>query len=182
MRQTKYVKYMSDNFRAQRHDFMNYFQILYGYIQLGKINEANEYIKGIMELNKNMSKAYSISLLKVSILLDKMVREFSDIDCIVELDIKKYIDCTLRMVDNEDDIVNLLGKVFDYYMEREEFCKNKIHIKIEEFEDRISFLFVGKYNIAEILEETRGFNFEIVEEGTSFTFTYVNPIDILEEE
>jgi len=53
--QTFYLKNMEDlmeNFRAQRHDFNNYVSTLYGLIQLGKNEEAKQYI---MNLDKNLA-------------------------------------------------------------------------------------------------------------------------------
>lgn len=46
--------------RKQRHDFMNDFQIIYGYLQLKRYDEAIKYIENVSEKNQLLSILYSL--------------------------------------------------------------------------------------------------------------------------
>lgn len=49
-----------NKFRVQRHDFMNILQIVSGYIQLDREEEALKYINNISEMNESISSLYSL--------------------------------------------------------------------------------------------------------------------------
>jgi hypothetical protein len=46
--------------RKQRHDFMNDLQVVYGYLQIGKNDNALKYIEKLSEENRTISSIYSL--------------------------------------------------------------------------------------------------------------------------
>ena len=101
----EYISYMKDVFREQRHDYMNYFQVIYGYLQLGKIEEALRQIKKIIQLNSNLSQIYKMSLFHVSVYLDRAIREMGDLEYIINLHVLNNRQNTICCIDNEEEII-----------------------------------------------------------------------------
>jgi hypothetical protein len=66
-------EYTVDLMRMQRHDFMNYLQVVYGYIQINKPKEAVEYIKCVNNKMTMLSKIYNIDCSVLSVLLNDFV-------------------------------------------------------------------------------------------------------------
>lgn len=140
-----YIAHIKESFRSQRHDFMNYFQIVYAYIQLGKTNEAIDSIKKVISLNMSLSNIYSLSLFHVSLYLDMMVRELDDLEHEIVIKVNNHTDYDLRLIDNEEEILDDLKCIFKKVI-RNDYDGSIINLEIEEFEDSIRFLFVGKNN------------------------------------
>ncbi|CAG7840354.1 hypothetical protein Z959_00775 [Clostridium novyi B str. ATCC 27606] len=80
-------KFISE-FRKQRHDFMNYVQIIYGYIQLDKKEDAKRYINKIIGENKNISKIYSLGDQCFGFCIEKLIKELNEKEIKFELDIE----------------------------------------------------------------------------------------------
>jgi len=59
--------------RMQRHDFMNYLQVVYGYIQVNRPKEAVEYIKRVNNQMTMLSRIYNINCSILSVLLNDFV-------------------------------------------------------------------------------------------------------------
>ncbi len=130
----------------QRHDFMNFFQIIYGYLQLHKEDMAIEHIKKVTSINSSMSKAFRISIPSISFVLMKMINEADNLGILITFNVEKYIDSNLRQIDNEDKIVFELEKVIkellDYLRANGEM--SLLTIKIQEYKDRIEFILCGE--------------------------------------
>lgn len=137
-----YIAYIKESLRGQRHDFMNYFQIVYAYIQLGKTNEAIDSINKVISLNMSLSNIYNLSLFHVSVYLDRMVRELDDLEHEIIIKVNNHTDYDLRLIDNEKEILDDLDCIFKGFMDSDDV--GIINIEVEEFEDSIRFLFVGK--------------------------------------
>ena len=99
-----YLEYIKESFRSQRHDYMNYFQIVYAYIQLGKTNEAINSIKDVINLNLNLSNIYNLSLFHLSLYLDKVIRELNDLEYKTKIIVKNHTSHDLRIIKNEGKI------------------------------------------------------------------------------
>lgn len=162
-RNTRYISYMKDVFRKQRHDYMNYFQIIYGYLQLGKTEEAIGQIKKIIQLNSNISQIYKLSLFHISIFLDNVIKEMEDLEYIVDIDVINNTKNTISFFDNEEKIIENLDLIFTYFLEQDIESKKNIGIKIEEFEDRISFIFCGENKISTLIKINE--NVKIIEDN-----------------
>lgn len=175
----EYISYMKDVFRDQRHDYMNYFQVIYGYLQLGKIEEALGQIKKIIRLNSNLSQIYKMSLFNVSIYLDRAIREMGDLDYVINLHILNNRQDTICFIDNEEEIIKNLDLIFKHFIEEDIQFKRNIDIEIEEFKDRISFTFSGENKISTLIKNSKDADIIKDNERVSVIFKYKNPIECL---
>lgn len=167
-----YIAHIKESFRSQRHDFMNYFQIVYAYIQLGKTNEAIDSIKKVINLNMNLSNIYNISLFHISLYLDKLIRELNDLEYDTIIKANNHTNYDLRLISNEKNIVEELNHIFDNFISRDytEGESSIVELEIEEFEDSISFLFIGKNNTSFVIESCGECQYSINERGVTVTF------------
>lgn len=81
-----------DNFvnelRKTRHDFMNDIQVIYGYLQLDKKDEAMKYIDEISINNRVISKIYALGDERFGFVMEKLLKSFKEKDISVEVDIE----------------------------------------------------------------------------------------------
>ncbi|HHV27503.1 Spo0B domain-containing protein [Anaerosalibacter bizertensis] len=178
----EYISYMKDVFREQRHDYMNYFQVIYGYLQLGKIEEALRQIKKIIQLNSNLSQIYKMSLFHVSVYLDRAIREMGDLEYIINLHVLNNRQNTICFIDNEEEIIKNLDLIFEDFMEEGIQFKRNVDIEIEEFKDRISFTFSGENKISTLIKNSKDVDIIEDNERVSVIFKYKNPIECLSVE
>lgn len=82
-----------EQLRMQRHDFMNYFQVILGYIQINKPGNATMYIKEINLKMILLSQIYNIECPYLSLLLNNLV------DYLYKMDIEVIYN-------NEVDYIN----------------------------------------------------------------------------
>lgn len=87
-------KYVIDQMRLQRHDFMNYLQVIYGYIQINKPQDAINYIKNINKYMMIIGKIFSLECDAFGILFQEFINKCSKFKIEIELDIRiEYISC-----------------------------------------------------------------------------------------
>ncbi len=165
-----YLKYIKEGYKSQRHDFMNYIQIIYAYIQLGKTNEAIDSISKVININKNLSSIYNLSLFHVSLYLDKTIRELNDLEYNTVIIVNNQTNHDLRIIKNEWNIINYLDNIFKQFIDGDCFGKSKIKLEIEEYEESIRFLFEGNYNISPQMGNSDIFEEIINENGALITF------------
>lgn len=87
-------KYVIEQMRLQRHDFMNYLQVIYGYIQINKPQEAINYIKSINKYMAAASRVYSLECDEFAVIFQEFVNKCFIHKIELELDIGiEYITC-----------------------------------------------------------------------------------------
>lgn len=161
--------------REQRHDFMNMFQIVYGYIQLGKVDKAIYSVNKVIELNSNISKLYSLSIFTISLFMDKKIREFTDFDMKINLAVKNMTDYEIRSIENEKEILGSLISIFDKIIDRDIKDMEILNISIIEFDEGISFVFEGENKITKNISENEYLSIEANDVGIKYIFKYKNP-------
>lgn len=62
-----------EELRIQRHDFMNYMQVIFGYIQINKPDNASEYIKKINSRMITLSRIFNLESSYLGILLQNLI-------------------------------------------------------------------------------------------------------------
>lgn len=161
--------------REQRHDFMNMFQIVYGYIQLGKVDKAIYSVNKVIELNSNISKLYSLSIFTISLFMDKKIREFTDFDMKINLAVKNMTDYEIRSIENEKEILGSLISIFDKIIDRDIKDTETLNMSIIEFNEGISFIFEGENRITKNISENECLSIEANDAGIKYIFKYKNP-------
>ncbi|TDT61212.1 Spo0B domain-containing protein [Fonticella tunisiensis] len=115
-------RYAVEQMRIQRHDFMNYLQIIYGYIQVNKSQEAVNYIKRINRKMADMSMVFNLECPEFSLLIQDYMNycmkngsefEFTcELECISNDFISKNIEDIKKAFDliKENRVFQVLDK------------------------------------------------------------------------
>lgn len=121
-----------DMLRLQRHDLMNDIQVIYGFLQVGKVSSAEKYIKNICFENDIISKIYSLGDNKFAYSLENGLKRFFRKD--IKLDINIEIDYLSEKLFYSDfnKKSNLVNTIF---IELEKMESESIYIYI--YEDRM---------------------------------------------
>lgn len=172
------INNMKRLFREQRHDYMNYIQIIYGYLQIGRIDKAIGEVGNVIAMNSNISKMYNLSILSISLFIDKWYKIFSNADIKVFYSIKNLTDFEIRVVDNDKEIIQNLDYIFnDIYEEFQEESSGEIGLDITEFEEGINFVFridINKFSFEKLATK---FSFVRNNNGElNIYFNFVNPM------
>lgn len=132
--------------RQQRHDFMNFFQVIYGYLQLNKKDKAIDQIKKITKMSSNLSKVFKLSIPSISFLLSKKINDANNYDISLVYQVKSEIPDELRDIENEEEIMTTLNGIFDSVIGFFENIDghNSLKINIEEYKNKIKVVFYGK--------------------------------------
>ncbi len=154
IKKTKYL------LREQRHDYMNVFQIIYGYLQLNNKDMAIEYIKKSINLSLNSSKCFCISIFSISLLLEKKMKlgESKGIEIIYDVD--SCVNSEIRDINDESGVIDYISKLFDFFFD----CTYngnqgaKLFIEVYEHIDKIEFVFSGDIDISLFEQNSRGIN------------------------
>lgn len=118
--------------RKERHDYMNDIQIIYGYLQLNKKDQALKYIEKMSMNNKIISKLYALGDQHFGFVMEKLLKSFKEKDITYEVDIE--IDRFSRKVFeiDYDKKLNLVNNIIN------EFENNKCKfVYIYFFEDEL---------------------------------------------
>lgn len=102
--------------RRARHDHMNDIQIIYGYLQLDKKDEALNYINDVSKHNKMLSRMYALGDNRFGFAMEKLLKSLRKKQVSVEVDIE--IDSFSRKVfelegDKKIDLVNNIINEFE---------------------------------------------------------------------
>ncbi|KUO51550.1 MAG: hypothetical protein APF76_12900 [Desulfitibacter sp. BRH_c19] len=162
MKDDTYIEEAIRLLRLQKHDVVNYLQIVLGYIQLNKGTEAQKHIKNAMnELNL---KGSLLRIVHPRLLISLM----SQIDKAFRLGIPLAIECksNLKGIDIEEDLlIDLLEKTWDELLVAQ--LKQPVeerHIQFKVDTD-CSFRYSGtgffNYISKEELNELNSFSFKI---------------------
>ncbi|NMA58615.1 Spo0B domain-containing protein, partial [Clostridium cochlearium] len=83
-----------DSLRNQRHDFMNDIQVLYGYMQINKYEEALRYLKKISKENENISNIYNLGDKFLGYILENNIKTMNKYGILldIELEISSFND------------------------------------------------------------------------------------------
>lgn len=86
------LKWITEQVRNQRHDFMNYLQVIYGYLQINRPNDAVEYIKKINKKMIMLSQIYNIDSPVISMFVHDIISQLEKNNIEWELkNIESYI-------------------------------------------------------------------------------------------
>lgn len=120
------VKYL----RAQRHDFMNYIQVIWGYLQLNKSDQAKQYIEGLNTKFEIINHILKIENPKLSLYLYNNVRKAYKAGA--EVDFDSDLDSMDQHYRFDNALLGELDKIFDITLAQamQNSCSHKIYIDI----------------------------------------------------
>lgn len=142
---SSYLKSLKSLEKYHRHECMNFFQIVYSYLQLNKKEKAIEQIKMISTIASNQSSAFKISVPVIAFLLSKKSKDAHDSGLSFTYNVKVHINEELRHSRNEEKIIDKLEDTFntiiDFLSLMEE--KQSLTVDIIEYKDKINIAFNG---------------------------------------
>lgn len=103
-----------DILRRQRHDFMNDVQVIYGYLQIDKQNEAIKYIERLCEQNKVISEIYALQNNSAALCLERNIRKLWTKDRSVIYDSEITLD-DCDFTKDHDKKCSLIDNIFDEF-------------------------------------------------------------------
>lgn len=138
-----------EELRIQRHDFMNYIQVIYGYIQINRPNDAVEYIKKINSRMQITSKIFNLECQEFGVLLHNIICT------LYKLDIEVVFENEIDYIDNV-----IFSKNIDKIKPNFDIIKIKLEkLLSENFSD---IVFINVSGTAEIISLYISNNNEII--------------------
>lgn len=146
------VENLNNTLRAQRHDFLNHLQVIFGLIELEEYNDANEYIHKVFNDIQKVSKVIKTISPAINALLQAKVLHAEKLD----IDVKLNITSQLRDLPIPPwEMCRVLGNIIDNAIDALRGFNCKKNIIIDIFEDLKSYGFkvINTGNIDEGLKE-----------------------------
>ncbi|KNF09438.1 putative signal transduction histidine kinase [Gottschalkia purinilytica] len=169
-----FIRDMKKISRENRHDFMNTLQIIYGYLQLRKYDNAIFQIKKVTDTMMNISKIYNLSVLSISLFLERKILKAANVGIKINFEVNNYVEDEFRKIKNEKEILENLEDISDYLIDfHDENDECSIYIIVLEHEDSISFNISGNFE-ENIKNDLKNKYSEIMlkDEGIIITYKY----------
>lgn len=141
-------KQIVQSFRAKHHDIINHFQVVMGLIQMGRNNEATDYMKSLSKELVQVEKLSTLKRPEVAAIISTKVTELNYVQLLFEIntDLEYLAVCP-------DKIVSILGNLLDNALYEAALSKEKwISLKIYEENE---WYFIEIINPGHIDEEIR---------------------------
>ena len=122
--------------RKQRHDFMNDLQVIYGYLQMKRPQEALGYIDRLSKENEIISEIYRLQDNGFSLCLESNIKKLWADDIKVDIDI---------------EISNFKKKIFENDYNKKSDLVNTIFMEIEETNVNFVYIYIFEDELGESL-------------------------------
>ncbi|WDC83881.1 Spo0B domain-containing protein [Caloramator sp. mosi_1] len=124
------IQWYLNQIRKQRHDFMNYLQVIYGYLQINKPNEALNYIKKLNTKMYMLSQLYNLENSYLSLIIHDIITTVEKCGLDWQLkNIKSYI--------TEEELSKNINK---YIEGLEDFKQTLYNVLIKQFKNQEIFI------------------------------------------
>lgn len=147
------LQWVMEQLRTQRHDFMNYIQVIYGYIQLNRHEDALNYIKKINKKMMMLSQINNIENLEVIIIAQEIITLLNK--SAIEWEVK-YVDSYISNAQMSKNIYEY-KKLYDFYKEKFQstikqlFNNEEVAINIVFYNEKPSIILINSpFNINNI--------------------------------
>ncbi|NPV90201.1 MAG: hypothetical protein HPY50_05460 [Firmicutes bacterium] len=125
---------------SQRHDFLNHLQVIMGFLQLNKKEEAIDYIKRTSESLQESSQASKVPWLELAAVLTLREKEARDCGGCLKINLSKNLE---QISANPVEVVNIIDDLHHLVCSEMQNCREgegkKLEVKV--FEDQ------GNYGI-----------------------------------
>lgn len=146
----KNLEELNTKLRAQRHDYLNHMQVIYGLMELEEYGEAKKYMQPVFKDIMKVSKALKTKQPAVNALLQAKMEavEKEDIDFFME------IRSDLKDIAIEPwDLCKILGNLIDNGMTALSKKEGDRQLHVEIWEDKLNYFFCIYNNGPEIPKE-----------------------------
>lgn len=142
--ENKELKYAVEQMRLERHDFMNYIQVVLGYIQINRPKNAIEYISKINAKMINLSKIYNLECPCFAILMQDFISQCNKINIDVDFDTElEYISSEIfsKNIEEEKNTFYTIKDLIDKELGQLEEEPKKLYIYLSGKPDDIKLIF-----------------------------------------
>jgi hypothetical protein len=145
-------------FRVQKHDFLNYFQVILGYLQLERYDDALNYTRDAINTIQENGSIMKLNTINLSMLIMNLMQKMHAIG----IEPKLTISTMLENIEEKDEenlckMIDMLWKIVTAQLLRCNIEERYLEIDIRQAEDSYKFSFKFSYN------ENTIFNKEIQE-------------------
>lgn len=147
-----------ESLRHQRHDWLNHFQVLLGYIKLQRYDLCEEYIKRVTESTNNESRIAGLGIPSLVVYLQTYNALYKDMK--LEVEVPELVD--LRELSNQQQkkIYQLMKGIINLYRTHSldnEGLPNTLVVVLQKLEESlyISIEYEGHLSADECLQELR---------------------------
>lgn len=111
-------------YNQRRHDWLNHFQVLLGYLKLGRPEQGVAYLERVTEMTCQESTISHINCSRLSVFFLTFNALHNDL--LLEVEVDNQVDLSLLEI-NHDDLFRLVTSIV--FTAKEHLCKDKYEIK-----------------------------------------------------
>lgn len=142
--ENKELEYAVEQMRLERHDFMNYIQVVLGYIQINRPKNAIEYISKINARMSNLSKIYNLECPYFAILMQDFISQCNKINIDVDFDTElEYISSGIfsKNIEKEKNTFYTIKGLIDKELSEIGEEQKKLYIYLSGKPDDVKLIF-----------------------------------------
>ena len=167
--------------RKQRHDFANTLQVIYGYLQIDRKENAIAEIHRFTNVTQSISELYKISVTSIRLFLENKLLEINNLGKELTLEVETSYEDQYREIDNEEEIINKMIEIIGFLLKFDKmgFKDQNIetHIKIIENSESLQIICLN-YNATYILGQLEHIQslyqeLKVIDEEIVLEFKYV---------
>ena len=153
MENDKIINWCINQSRKQRHDFMNYLQVIYGYLQINKPNDALNYIRKINNKMVMLSQIYNLESNLIALIMQDII------GVIERCGLDWYIKNIISYISDEQ-ITKNINKYFDILEKlknellnilKSEFKKQELYLTLF-VKDNIQYILITNNSEVEVVQ------------------------------
>ncbi|MCX7951363.1 MAG: Spo0B domain-containing protein [Clostridiales bacterium] len=139
------LKWITEQIRNQRHDFMNYLQVIYGYLQINRPNDAVDYIKKVNKKMIMLSQIYNIDSPIISMFVHDIINQLEKNNIEWELkNIESYIskeDLSKNIYIYKELYIKYISFIYNFIKDNME--NEEVDIYLVYYKERPSFILMN---------------------------------------
>jgi len=139
----KYLEDLNNNLRMYKHDFLNHMQMIYGFLELGRFDEAKKYLESNLYELEKVKTIVTSNNVSVSALLNTK-KKIADLK---NINMECSITTTLDELSIEPwELTKILGNVIDNALEAVEKIADERRVIVNIWENEEFYVFRVKNN------------------------------------
>lgn len=156
--------------KHQRHDLLNHFQVILGFLQMGRQELCIEYIRKMTKKNNQESRIASLGYPP----LEAYLLTFNALhtDFFLEVDIPHPIDLNQYRMDKENllRIISRLVEIYRSHMVKNQGKVNSCYLTLQIIEEYLNMIieFEGEIEASACYQELQSFSAQMQNEGSFF--------------
>jgi hypothetical protein len=153
--------YAMEQLRLQRHDFMNFLQVIYGYLQINKPQEAINYIKEVNRKMTTLSQIFNLECPFLALFLQDLIMSCSKLNIEVELHCEvEYISSKMftKNIDEKRIVFERVKSLISDKIKKFNLHQNTLYIQVSGSPEKFNiFIFDSEEALHKIKAEDNNY-------------------------